>query len=461
MGSSPASWRVYLFIASLSVVALALAVWGVSSQTMVDWKAVAVLTGLGVLGTNLREQEFGDQLELSFTTVVLVAAIVLAGPGGAVIVGYFSMLLDFRSGSLQSHLFNPAMTACLSGAGAAAYVAVGGEVPVASTIAPLGILTEVALPMLLGYLVSVAVNTLLIGCMVHLTSGGNVLKVAVNVVRSLGPGYLVHVVVALLLVLLWDAVGIGPFSAVLIVVPLQLTQWAINRNADQRRSHIRTVSTLMGALEVATPNSTGHSARVAELCDRLAARLGVTGEDADALHFSALLHDLGMVSTAPQVPKGTSTSDVSYLVAVQEHPEAGVQMLSDIDFLAPAMPGILHHHERFDGLGYPAGLAGPDIHLFARVIAVADAFDSLTTPGQERDARTPADALAECWERAGSHLDPEIVQALADSLAEREWDPAPVEEFATASASTEHDHDDPAVSDAYAAWQPEPSEGHA
>jgi hypothetical protein len=204
MGSSPASWRVYLFIASLSVVALALAVWGVSSQTMVDWKAVAVLTGLGVLGTNLREQEFGDQLELSFTTVVLVAAIVLAGPGGAVIVGYFSMLLDFRSGSLQSHLFNPAMTACLSGAGAGAYVAVGGEVPVASTIAPLGILTEVALPMLLGYLVSVAVNTLLIGCMVHLTSGGNVLKVAVNVVRSLGPGYLVHVVVALLLVLLWD-----------------------------------------------------------------------------------------------------------------------------------------------------------------------------------------------------------------------------------------------------------------
>ncbi|MGB7449389.1 MAG: HD domain-containing phosphohydrolase, partial [Ornithinimicrobium sp.] len=365
MGSSPSSWPVYVFIAALSALALAVGVWGLSFQANVDWSAVVVLSGLGALGTNLREQEFGDQMDLSFTTVVLAAAIVLAGPGGAVLVGYFSLLLDFRSGSLQSHLFNPAMTACMSGAGAAAYVAAGGYFPVSPQTSPVAILLHVALPMLVGYLVSVAVNTLVIVLMVHFTSGGNVLSIAMGIVRSLGPGYLVHVVVALLLVLLWDPVGIGVFSAVLIVVPLQLTQWVINRNADQRRSHIRTVSTLMGALEVSTPNSTGHSARVAELCDRMAARMGLTGEDADALHFAALLHDLGLVSASPQVPKETSTTDVSYLAAIQEHPEAGVQMLSDIDFLAPALPGILHHHERFDGLGYPAGLAGSDIPLFA------------------------------------------------------------------------------------------------
>jgi HD-GYP domain-containing protein (c-di-GMP phosphodiesterase class II) len=459
VGSSPVLWRVYVYVGALSALAFALGWWGLEIQDDIDWQAVVVLSVLGALGTNLREPEFGKHLSVSFTTVVLAAAMVLAGPGGAVVVGYLSFLMDFRSESVQSHLFNAAMTGCISGAGAAVYVGVGGlpEVPPDST--PLRILVQVALPMLAGYLVSVAVNTLLVGVMVNLNHGSNVIAVALEVLHRLGLGYLVHLVVAILLVVLWAPVGLGAFSAVLIVVPLMLTQWAMSRNADERRVHARTVSTLMGALEVSTPYSIGHSGRVAELSDRMASRLGITGEDADALHFAALLHDLGLVSTSPQVPKGTTPSDVSYLAAIQEHPEAGVQMLSDIDFLVPALPGILHHHERFDGLGYPAGLAGSDIHLFARVIAVADAFDSLTMNRSYREEATGPEALAECWKRAGTQLDPEVVQALADSLAESPWEPTRISEQTLAEAGDHNDHDDPAVSDAYAAWQPESSEG--
>jgi len=461
MGSPPVVWRVYLFVGVLSGLAVALGWWGLGFQQLVEWQAVVILSALGALGTNLREPEFGDHLEISFTTVVLAAAMVLAGPGGAVLVGYASILLDFRRGRLQSRLFNSAMTACMSGTGAVAYLAVGGLAVVPPGTTPVGILVGLVLPMLAGYLVSIAVNTVLIGVMVHLNHGSNVFAVALEVLRSLGVGYLLHVLVAILLVLLWDPVGLGAFSAVLIVVPLLLTQLAISRNADERRGHARTVGTLMGALEVATPYSIGHSARVAELSDRMASRLGVAGEDADALHFAALLHDLGLVSTSPQLPKGTSAGDVSYLAAIQEHPEAGVQMLADIDFLGPALPGILHHHERFDGLGYPAGLAGTDIHLFARVIAVADAFDSLTTNRSYRAEASGPEALAECWKRAGTHLDPEVVQALADALEETPWEPTRISDKTLAEVTDVNDHDDPAVSDEYAAWQPEGSEGRS
>ncbi len=461
MKPPPAAWRIYVAIMVLMTMSVVLGWLGFRWPHPIDWEAVVVLSALGALGTNLREREFGDSLGVSFTVVVLSAAMVLAGPTGAVMVGFFSFLFDFRTSSLQSYLFNATMTAFMSGAGGAVYLLTRGLNPIASDVGPLRILLYVALPMVAGYLVSIALNALLIGVMVRLKQGKSVLSVAAGVVRSLGPAYMVHVLLAIMLVLLWQPVGVGPFSAVLIVIPLLLTQWTLSRDAAERRSHTRTVSTLMGALEVATPYSIGHSSRVAELADRMAPRLGITGESAKTLHFAALLHDLGLVSTSPRVPRRTGPSDVSYLAAIQEHPEAGVHMLADIDFLAPALPGILHHHERYDGLGYPTGLIGAKIPIFARVIAVADAFDSLTTNRSYRDEVTGQAALALLWERAGTHLDPDVVQALADALTEQPWEPTRISEAMLESAVDVNDHDDPAVSDEYAAWQPESDEVRA
>lgn len=461
MDSSPLAFRLYFAVGAITTLFLACAFWVSFWPDAVNWEAVVVLTLLGAVGTNIRETEFRTELGVSSTAVVFCAAMVLAGPFGAMLVGYLSSLCDVRSPTKNAYFFNPAMMGLMSGAGSATYLQFGGLNPVLALTPPAEIFTNVAVPMVAGYVVSIAVNALLIGVMVNVKRGQSILLVAMSMIRSLGLAYMVHVVLALLLVLLWQPVAIGPFSAALIIIPLLLTQWAVSRDAAERRSHIRTVSTLMGALEVATPYAIGHSSRVAELADRMAPRLGIVGESADALHFAALLHDLGLVSTAPRVPRGTGSSDVSYLAAVQEHPEAGVHMLADIDFLAPAIPGILHHHERFDGLGYPAGLAGHKIPLFARVIAVADAFDSLTTNRSYRDEATSEDALAKLRHRAGTHLDPEVVEALSEALVDQPWESTRFSEAVIESAMDFNDHDDPAVSDEYAAWQPESDEASA
>jgi hypothetical protein len=419
------------------------------------WHFVAVLTALGATGASLRERELGPYLGVSFATVVLAAALALVGPGGAVVVGFLSYLADVRRQRLRTRLFNAGMTGCLGGVGGFVYVAAGGLTPIPVAISPREILVGVAGPLVLGYLVMTLINTLLIGVMARLVRGGPALRAAWEVLRSLGPGYLMHVVLGLLLVILWVPVEVGVFSAVLILGPLLLAQWTLSRDAAERRAHARTVSTLMGALELANPYSVGHSARVAELCDRMAPRLGIAGEDAEALLYAAHLHDLGLVATAPRLPRGSGPVDISYLAAVVEHPAAGVRMLEDIDFLAPALPGILHHHERVDGRGYPAGLVGEEIPLMARVIAVADAFDSLTTTRSYRPALTQREALGRMDSRAGSHLDARVVQALHEVLDASPWTPTIIDDAVLQRTGDVYDHDDPEVSDHYAAWQPD------
>lgn len=458
-GAAPSSLPVNAYVTALTLAALAFVV---ASSVLLQRELsvrVIVLTLLGLLGVTLRERELGPHLGVSFATVVLAAALPLAGPAGAAVVGYLSFFCDLRRQSLRTRLFNAAMAGCMGGAGGLVYLALGGAYPVHEQLSVLELLGSVALPLTAGYVVMTVLNTLIIGVMAQLVSGAEALQVAVRTLRSLGVGYLTHAVIAFLFVVLWVPAGVQEFSAALILAPLILAQWTLSRDAAERRSHARTVTTLVAALEAANPYSQGHSARVAELCRRMAPRLMVVGDQAEELHFAALLHDIGLVAVTPRLPPAGAEHDLAYLVAISEHSEAGVRMLQDIEFLADALPGILHHHERLDGRGYPAGLAGKDIPLFARMIAVADAFDSLTTTRSYREALDQETALKVLRSRVGTHLDGEVVEALAAALAERPWEPTLIEEDLRSALGEVNDHDDPVFSDRYADWSPEVEEG--
>lgn len=445
-----------LYVAAVCLAALALGLVGFWAEPAPPaWDAVLVLTVLGIVGASLRERELGPHLGVSVATVILAAALPLVGPMGAVIVGVLTYLLGLRPQRPRTRLFNTGMTGILGGIGGLVYLAAGGVNPAGRDLEPLELLLRVALPLVLGYIVMTLLNTLLIGGMARLISGANVWATAVRTLGRLGVGYLTHALIAFLFVVLWAPVGVGIFSAVLILGPLFIAQWTLSRDAVERRSHVETVRTIVAALEEANPYSVGHSARVAGLCDRMAPRLGLSSSETEQLRFAALLHDIGLIAATPQIPRVSGPVDVDYLVVISTHPEAGVRMLEGIDFLSGAIPGVLHHHERMDGRGYPAGLAGEDIPLFARVIAVADAFDSLTTTRSYREALNQDEALAVLRERSDSHLDPTIVAALEQALGARRWWPTVIEETVRTAAGEAHDHDDPVVSDLYAGWSPE------
>lgn len=443
------------YVALLVFLAVAMVLWGWELAGPPPTQVVVVLSLLGVTGAALREREVTRYVGVSFATVVFAAAIALAGPVGAVIVGFVSYAADINRQSLRTRAFNAGMSGCLGGIGALVYLLAGGVAPVPTATEPVDLLLRLTMPLVLGYLVMTLANAVLLAIMIRLANGGSLVLGVMQTLRQVHVGYLMHVLLGLLLVILWQPAGVGSFSAVLILGPLLLAQWTISRDADERRAHARTVSTLMGALELANPYSVGHSGRVATLCDRMAPRLGLSRDDAETVHYAALLHDLGLVATAPRLPRGSGSVDITYLAALTEHPEAGVRMLQDIDFLAPALPGILHHHERMDGRGYPAGIGHGDIPLFARMIAVADAFDSLTTTRSYRPALTPREGLDALRARVGSHLDPVVVQALEEALEREPWSETVIEDHVLASTGDVYDHDDPEVCDQYASWQPD------
>jgi HD-GYP domain-containing protein (c-di-GMP phosphodiesterase class II) len=151
----------------------------------------------------------------------------------------------------------------------------------------------------------------------------------------------------------------------------------------------------------------------------------MTPKDARAIRYAALMHDVGKLAVHNAVlQKDGKLTDHEH-AHMRRHPEHGVELASGIELLHPVLDGIRHHHERWDGAGYPDGLVGEDIPIAARIITVSDAFDAMTSTRAYRPARSIDAAFAELDRCAGSQFDPAAVAALKRAVATGRWSPAP------------------------------------
>lgn len=156
----------------------------------------------------------------------------------------------------------------------------------------------------------------------------------------------------------------------------------------------------------------GHGRRVARYSRLIAEAMGLPEAEVDAVSEAALLHDLGKIGIPDRFLTKTSRLTIEEFAEVQKHPAAAADILHAIPSLRRHAMAVRHHHERFNGSGYPDGLRGTDIPLAARIIAVADAFDALSSNRSYRRATTLNKALDEISQVAGSHFDPEIVAVI-------------------------------------------------
>ena len=170
------------------------------------------------------------------------------------------------------------------------------------------------------------------------------------------------------------------------------------------------------AMEVCDPDLGAHAARVGANAEATAARLGWTGEQLEALRLGAALHDVGKVNVRAEVLAKPGRLDARELAEIRAHPVEGMWLIAGVPSLRPALPYVLFHHERWDGLGYPTRRAGSAIPVEGRVLAVADAFDAMTA-GRPYRRPVPADQAATEVDRcAGTQFDPEIVDAFLAAL---------------------------------------------
>jgi putative nucleotidyltransferase with HDIG domain len=231
---------------------------------------------------------------------------------------------------------------------------------------------------------------------------------------------------------------------------LFVARWAFVQYGDENNAHERTLNALVAAVETKDARTRGHSERVAHLCDIIAGALGLNHTEIASLRYAGMLHDVGILGVPSRVLRKVDGLSGAERQWIRQHPTRGAEIVRDIQFLQPALNGIEHHHERFDGRGYPAGLAGDDIPLFARIVAVADAFESLTTTNADRGALPVLEALDEVERRGGTQFDPVVVAALRRGLSREPWVSRTLDLLALPGGGRGYDHDDPRQSDAMA-----------
>ncbi|MEU5607807.1 HD-GYP domain-containing protein [Streptomyces sparsogenes] len=239
--------------------------------------------------------------------------------------------------------------------------------------------------------------------------------------------HLAHGLAGLTMAVLWRS-PYGPAAALLALPPMYVCARVFALCHQERAAHQATVRALVQAVDIKDRYTRGHSERVGRASVMIARELGMDGDRIETLRVAGVLHDVGKLGVPTRLLRKNGPLTPEERGVIELHPEYGHEMVRGIGFLGEARDAILHHHERLDGSGYPHGLAGADIPEAARVVAVADAFDAMTSTRAYRRARPVPAAVEELKRCAGAQFDPRMVDALTRALDRHGWHtPAPPE----------------------------------
>jgi HD-GYP domain-containing protein (c-di-GMP phosphodiesterase class II) len=203
-----------------------------------------------------------------------------------------------------------------------------------------------------------------------------------------------------------------PLTLPLLAMPVVFVHQALRNMARLRTDTYGALAHLVEVVELRDPYTAGHSRRVANLARHLALQLGLTAEEAEVVASAGEVHDVGKVALDPRVLEKTGPLTPDEAARMRQHPVHGAAVVAHFAAYGDGHRFVRHHHERWDGAGYPDGLAGEAIPLGARIVAVADAFDAMTSRRPYRDPMTPAAALQVCREDADRQWDARVVGAL-------------------------------------------------
>lgn len=214
---------------------------------------------------------------------------------------------------------------------------------------------------------------------------------------------------------------VGYVGIALFFLPLLVARYSFKLFVDTKRMHLELLRALTAAVDAKDPYTRGHSARVAALALEIADRLHLSGRQKEIIEYAAILHDVGKIGIADAILSKPGRLNPEEYRIVQEHPLIGYRIVKDVDFLRQVAEVILSHHERCNGKGYPHGKCKEEIPLEARIVAVADVFDALTSERPYRRAYTVEEALAIMENEEEGHFDPEILSVLKGIVQSGAW----------------------------------------
>jgi putative nucleotidyltransferase with HDIG domain len=401
------SLKLKIYIGAVTGLAIAFFIYLVPSLSLTanTW---LILTFFIVLSTVAEfmpvDLPFGGRVTIGFPIDFVV--ILIYGPFFAICVTFMGEILGDilnRKTIWYKTLFNASQYALSAGIAGMVYQGLGGVVGEVN-------LTNYIVPAAICAISYFLINSNLFMIVVSLSEEVSILSVWEKQIRGTLATYIALAPIGFIMALVYANIGI--WGIILFFFPLFLARRSFELYTKMRKMYLETIRALAAAIDAKDPYTKGHSERVAKIAVVLATELNLSDRDIENIEYTALLHDIGKIGIDDRILGKSSKLSNEEFKKIKEHPIVGAKIIEPIDFLKNSYETIYHHHERYNGGGYPDGLKEKDIPLCARIIAVADAYDAMGSDRPYRKKLSKEKILKEFTEQSGKQFDPQIVNAL-------------------------------------------------
>ncbi|MDN5313291.1 MAG: hypothetical protein PWQ68_2265 [Thermoanaerobacteraceae bacterium] len=351
-----------------------------------------------------------DGAEVTVGFAIFMASILVLGTRISVWIALIVALLSEIKRLLRlpyNSLLNISIYVIMVGISGYVYEYMGGapgQVNLLKDIIPI-------LSLIFTYLV---VNIVLITIGISIIKGEPIIHIFSSNFKWALPNYLALAPLGVLLAIIY--INVGSLGIFLFLVPLLIARHSFQLYMNMRKIYLETIQALATAIEAKDPYTRGHSERVAMYSSIIAEEMNLPEDFLNTLNFAALLHDIGKIGIPDEILNKPGKLSEEEFDRIRIHPILGANIVEKIDFLAQASSYIRFHHERQNGRGYPEGLKGENIPLGAAILAVADAFDAMTSDRPYRRAWNLDDSLHEIESNSGIQFRPEVVEALKNAV---------------------------------------------
>jgi len=336
--------------------------------------------------------------------------ILVYGPALAMLITISSALISEiveREISWYKIIFNASQFALSAGIAGLVYQYSGGIIGFQNFF-------EFIFPAALCAFIYCLINLILVNIFISLEKRVRITSVWRINFKDILPSYLAEAPLGFLMAIVYVEVGI--LGILLFFLPLLMARRSFELYTKMRKVYLDTIRALAAAIDAKDPYTKGHSERVAEVSVALAQALNLSSRDIEDIEYTALLHDVGKIGIAASIlGKKCGLTSQEY-EKIKEHTIMGANIIEPVDFLKNSYKAIYHHHERYNGNGYPDGIKEKDIPLSARIIAVADAYDAMGSDRPYRKKLNKNKILKELKDQSGKQFDPEVVKALISVL---------------------------------------------
>lgn len=395
-----------VYIATLTLLALAFVSY---LYVIMDWTGFHWASFLIFLFLTLISDSFpvsmprGGVVSVGFAS--LFASILLFEPLIVVAIAVLSDLFALRKGrTLPKYIFNASQLALAVGSSSLAYRILNP--------AGQGITASFFGSCLVALLICFFLNTTFVTLILSFIQNENPYSLWRTNAKWSTPNFLSMAPLGMLITLIY--VNIGFWGLVLFLVPLALARHSFQSYIDMRQAFLDTIKSLSTAIDAKDSYTRGHSQRVSEYAVALARELKWPEDKIDLFQYVAVIHDVGKIAIPEDILHKTGKLTAEQLKVMQKHTTIGSDIIKNIKLFEEGGLIVNHHHERWDGTGYPSALKGEQIPEGARILAIADAFDAMISDRPYRRAMHPLSALQEIRSNAGTQFDPRMVEVFCD-----------------------------------------------